>query len=51
MPATLTGLTRTSATVIGLAPNTAYAFQVVAIDVDDRESGPSNIATATTRLP
>jgi hypothetical protein len=50
-PATVTNVTRTSATVVGLTPNTAYAFQVVAIDVDDRESAPSNVATTITRLP
>jgi hypothetical protein len=50
-PATVTNLTQTSATVIGLVPNTSYAFQVTAIDVDDRESGPSNTVTAMTRLP
>jgi hypothetical protein len=50
-PATVTNLTQTSATVIGLIPNTSYAFQVTAIDVDDRESGPSNTVTAMTRLP
>ncbi len=49
--ATVTNLTQTSATVIGLLPNTAYSFQVTAIDVDHRESGPSNTITVTTRLP
>ncbi len=49
--ATVTNVTPTSATVIGLLPNTAYSFQVTAIDVDRRESGPSNTITVTTRLP
>jgi hypothetical protein len=51
IPATVVNATLTSATVIGLVPNTSYAFQVTAIDVDDRESGPSNTVTVTTRLP
>jgi hypothetical protein len=50
-PATVTNVTRTSATVVGLVPNTSYAFYVTAIDADERESGPSNTITATTRLP
>jgi hypothetical protein len=32
-------------------PNTSYSFQVTALDADERESGPSTPATATTRLP
>ncbi len=50
-PATTTSTSMTSATIIGLLPNTTYTFQVTAIDADHRESGPSNPVTVTTRLP
>ncbi len=46
--ATVTNASQTSATIIGLIPNTAYSFQVTAIDADRRESGPSNTVTVTT---
>jgi hypothetical protein len=48
--ATLTNVTQTSATVIGLVPNTSYSFHVVAIDIDGRESPPSNTVTARTQF-
>jgi fibronectin type 3 domain-containing protein len=50
-PAIVTNTSPTSATIIGLLPNTTYAFQVAAVDADRRESGPSNTITVTTRLP
>jgi hypothetical protein len=44
-------VTTTSHTVTGLAPITAYSFEVTAFDASDNESGLSNVANATTQAP
>jgi plastocyanin/chitodextrinase len=47
-PSALTGVAGTGSMVMGLAPNTTYFFQVVAMDAQGNQSPPSNTATWTT---